>query len=655
MSAILFAVLALLSSSGAQGARTFGSREEAGDPLPTWFTADEPLEPLEQEGRALKASHCGPLTKELVLGVAKNNTVLVTVVDNIVWKCFGPSWVENVQSANITYWLVGALDPETSMALGAMGVTAHCFNAPPERLKYKGTDSTYAWGSNHWTQTTWNKVHIIKNVYEYGVHVIHSDSDVTWFNDPIPYFFSPRMAPIHIAMATDALSTGNPEGYVGPEVQTSPHWNINTGIYFFRNWEGGLDFFNMWLSWQPRNIGHDQDGFNLAVRGAWFRGDQGMPTAIIPPDMHQNHYFLAAFANTTAITFLPVSSFANAYTYVNARLAEQLKQPLYEVHWVWGGSNMESKRQNMRDALKFHDEPEYYTEGTFLSFDLTDALPAPEGFNTWDMLKTEEMVRFHVAAGNQQLQQAYYAFAAALVANRTLVMPRFLCYCAKNWYQTQACRINHEKATKFPFVCALSQLMRVKRLEMGLTLPGSTDYSGHRVHIREYSFLENPKVPDAIKKSYVEVVASDQPRPPGNSQPPELLLLKTEPSPKGYGHRVTVAAPLNDVELRALLAMSPFKEARVIHMPKPHKILSGFVRPETHRQYDDEIQKRVARWCCRSPADMKSRNLTDNIQFNILPQDRMKNLAPLPMQPRSCYLHELGPIQPYKPGDELPS
>ena len=48
----------------------------------------------------------------------------------------------------------------------------------------------------------------------------------------------------------------------------------------------------------------------------------------------------------------------------------------------------------------------------------------PVGFNNWELQRTEEMIRFHVQAANYQLQQAYYAFAIALIANRTLVMPR---------------------------------------------------------------------------------------------------------------------------------------------------------------------------------------------------------------------------------------
>ena len=42
-------------------------------------------------------------------------------------------------------------------------------------------DHDFRWGSSHWAQTTWNKVHVTAAVYELGFHVIHSDADVTWF------------------------------------------------------------------------------------------------------------------------------------------------------------------------------------------------------------------------------------------------------------------------------------------------------------------------------------------------------------------------------------------------------------------------------------------------------------------------------------------
>jgi hypothetical protein len=145
---------------------------------------------------------------------------------------FGASWVRNVQDAGITYWFVAALDPWTSKVLGHRNVTDHCFNAPMDRLKYRGSgegSSNYRWGSSHWTETTWNKVYIIAVVHELGFHVIHADTDVTWFRDPMEYFKNYLNGPVHALFTTDALETRNGKDDRGFEKMTSPHININVG------------------------------------------------------------------------------------------------------------------------------------------------------------------------------------------------------------------------------------------------------------------------------------------------------------------------------------------------------------------------------------------------------------------------------------------
>lgn len=155
-------------------------------------------------------------------------------------------------------------------------------------------------------ETTWNKVHVIAAVHELGFNVIHSDTDVTWFQasakirlkvsilvcpptsltttlqDPMPFFSKYSNGPAHVLFSTDALDTRN-EGAndQGLEAGTGPHININTGVYFIRQFDGAKRFFNKWLEQkaegpvQNRGIGHDQDGLNLMVR--WEGGHRSQP------------------------------------------------------------------------------------------------------------------------------------------------------------------------------------------------------------------------------------------------------------------------------------------------------------------------------------------------------------------------------------------
>jgi hypothetical protein len=57
-------------------------------------------------------------------------------IDKHLWPKFGATWVASVRAASIQNWLVAALDPETSIALGAIGAGAHCFNAPLDNASF---------------------------------------------------------------------------------------------------------------------------------------------------------------------------------------------------------------------------------------------------------------------------------------------------------------------------------------------------------------------------------------------------------------------------------------------------------------------------------------------------------------------------------------
>ena len=158
------------------------------------------------------------------------------------------------------------------------------------------------------------------------------------------------------------------------------------------------------------------------------------------------------------------------------------------------------------------------------------------------------------------------------------------------------------------------------------------------------------RVLPGLQASYLELVASNASRPPGLSG--DQLVLSSEPirspllskgSPAGdaaTGTLLTVAAPLADRELRALLAKHA--SVRVVHLAQPQRLLSGFSKPDTARQFDEAIQKRVTYWCCRSPPDMKGLNLTERIQLVALQPDRYADLPPL--DARSSYLHTTPPL-----------
>lgn len=67
---------------------------------------------------------------------------------------------------------------------------------------------------------------------------------------------------------------------------------------------------------------------------------------------------------------------------------------------------------------------------------------------------------------------------------------------------TQACRINGEPHTQFPYTCALADLLRARRTLEGITLHLPGEPRPRVVHVREWSFLDNPRVPPELKVSH---------------------------------------------------------------------------------------------------------------------------------------------------------
>ena len=89
----------------------------------------------------------------------------------------------------------------------------------------------------------------------------------------MPFFSKYSDGPAHVLFSTDALDTRNlGADDQGLEAGTGPHININTGVYFIRQFDGAKRFFKKWLEQkvegpvQNRGIGHDQDGLNLMAR-----------------------------------------------------------------------------------------------------------------------------------------------------------------------------------------------------------------------------------------------------------------------------------------------------------------------------------------------------------------------------------------------------
>lgn len=68
-------------------------------------------------------------------------------------------------------------------------------------------------------------------------------------------------------------------------------------------------------------------------------------------------------------------------------------------------------------------------QGKFVGGNLT--VPAvPEG---WDKMDTDSRIEFHKKSMAEQLRQLRQLFVLAAATNRTLIVPRMLCFCDRYW------------------------------------------------------------------------------------------------------------------------------------------------------------------------------------------------------------------------------
>ncbi len=208
---------------------------------------------------------------------------------------------------------------------------------------------------------------------------------------------------------------------------------------------------------------------------------------------------------------------------------------------------------------------------------------------------------------------------------------QFQCFCVKNWYPLNSCRIDGEPSTQFPFQCSLSQLMRSARLLKGVEVRDEDSGETRVVHVREHSFLDNPRVPQETRvrreigvrggrrcrrrqgkegarkvdleearltplsrqlppnphaqtptqepSSRLVVVPSSEPRPPHDPTPPALVSGESVRSDGST--LIEVPWPLDDLQLRSLLA--PFLDRfRVIHLANATKVRAFCMLPSFH-------------------------------------------------------------------------
>ena len=141
------------------------------------------------------------------------------------------------------------------------------------------------------------------------------------------------------------------------------------------------------------------------------------------------------------------------------------------------------------------DEDDYFTKGKFLSLNSLVATPSTSKFDVG--VDTREALRRHFEEDTYRREVIADAIAVAFALGRILILPKAWCYCDKLWNNLIGCRApGAERQATLPFVCPFDHIFD----------PASFfDTDVQLVGMREYNFLQNPRVPEELRSSIARV------------------------------------------------------------------------------------------------------------------------------------------------------
>jgi len=199
------------------------------------------------------------------------------------------------------------------------------------------------------------------------------------------------------------------------------------------------------------------------------------------------------------IARLPLRYFANGHTFFVQRMYQKPNHPPpFVVHmtYQYGDSSAfpYGKRQRMREGRVWQvDPPSYFRDGMYLAV-APEAATLPIDYLPGNCTTAEAADRFNreEAHARRVLRDA---LALAIALNRTLILPRMMCYCDNIWKEMKHCRVGGAFGMTLPFDCPADHILNLPRWFQG-DLP---------VAFREPGFLTDPRLSPAIKSSWVRV------------------------------------------------------------------------------------------------------------------------------------------------------
>ncbi|RYQ81708.1 hypothetical protein Ahy_B10g100329 [Arachis hypogaea] len=507
--------------------------------------------PLDKKMPALETFR---LTKELVQQRVKDNVVIVTF-GNYAFMDFILTWVKQLTDMEVTNFLVGAMDTKLLEALYWKGVPVFDMGSHMSTVDV-------GWGSPTFHKMGREKVILIDAILPFGFELLMCDTDMVWMQNPLPYLA--RYPEADVLTSSDQLIPTVVDDSLEVWNEVSGAYNI--GIFHWRPSESSKKLAKQWKEMLLADDKiWDQNGFNDIVRKS------------LGPSVGDDSGLVYAFDGNLKLGILPASIFCSGHTYFVQAMYQQLRLKPYAVHTTFQYGGTEGKRHRLREAMLFHDPPEYYNPpGGFLSFKPF----IPKGL----LLSGEHNVESHFALVNYQIKQIRTALAIASLLNRTLVMPPLWCRIDRLWYPHPG--VLEGTLTRQPFLCPLDHVFEVN--VMLKKLP--EEEFGPEIAIREYSIIDNPSLPSEVnqfqvKNSWLDVQLCKEGTPDCDASDNTTL--------GGF-----LKFPKHSNEETFMKIFSPFKDVKVIKFSSVQDAFTGFTNKEREEKFRNRVKRYVGIWCC---------------------------------------------------------
>ncbi|CAI5476557.1 unnamed protein product [Closterium sp. Yama58-4] len=585
------------SGAGASGAGASGAGSFATGVRPILHEGRPLLPALKREiwekppvGSAVPARAEFALRREMVEHRQREGVVVVTFA-NHAFLDFVLNWVRHLTDLGVHNILVGPipcshLPPAacipSSHSSGAMDVqfleALYWEGVPVFDLESGMTSDDPGWGTPVFHAMGREKVTLINVFLSLDVQLLICDTDTVWLRNPLPYMARYPQADVltssdHLVRSVDDESL---EHWDRGEWSTGTAGAYNIGILHFRPTDPAKRFARAWAEQLAADAKvWDQNGFNDLMR-------QKLGPDV-NPDAHDNVFW--AFDGSLKLGILPVALFCSGHTYFVQHLYRKVGLEPYAMHATFQFAGTNGKRHRFREAMAFIDPPQYYDPpGGVLSF--VNNIPEELLTGGDHSLQTHfNLVNYQDSSLPAPRGHDILEPIDSPIHNTCALLPP-LQVLAAMWVRYDRIWFPHPGIldgtdTPQPFLAPVDHVVEVQKM-----LPGNLkeDEFGPAVPIREYSFLDNPRTPQAVLKSKLSVQLCDE----GSPDCPS--------TPDGPTDTIRIKKNSRQNELKAVL--SRYSNIKWIELSSMVDSFGGWDDKAMERKFRWRLRQYVGIWCC---------------------------------------------------------